>query len=98
VQKTLIELSLNSVNKLDGAMGEVQKSVEEMHANSGTRLDTMSTQVQSVSDTLQEMQARMGKLNQQLTDAQGSIQSIDTKLECGQSGPAGASEGKNTKH
>ena len=98
VQKTLIELSLNSVNKLDGAMGEVQKSVEEMHANSGTRLDTMSTQVQSVSDTLQEMQARMGKLNQQLTDAQSSIQSIDTKLECGQSGPPGASEGKNTKH
>jgi chromosome segregation ATPase len=98
VQKTLIELSLNSVNKLEGAMGAVQKSVEEMHANSGTRLDTMSTQVQSVSDTLQEMQARMGKLNQQLTDAQNSIRSIDTKLECGSSVPSSASEGKNPKH
>lgn len=98
VQKTLIELSLNSVNKLDGAMGAVQKTVEEMHANSGARLDTMSTQVQSMSDALQEMQARMGKLNQQLTDTQNSIQSIDGKLECDMPVPSGAPEGKNPRH
>src|ERR1700730_15542653 len=50
VQKTLIELSLDSVNKLDGTMGTVQKSVQEMQANSGTRLDTMSTQIQGLSE------------------------------------------------
>jgi len=81
VQKTLTELSLDSVNKLTGTMGAVQKSVQEMQANSGARLDTVTTQVQALSESLQALEARMGKLNQQLTDAQSSIQSIDSKLD-----------------
>jgi hypothetical protein len=98
VQKTPTELSLDSVSKLNGTMGTVQKSVQEMQANSGARLDTMSTQVQGLSDNLQDVQARMGKLNQQLTDAQNSIQSIDTKLDCSMPPPAGAPDSKNPKH
>ena len=98
VQKTLMELSIDSVSKLGGTMGTVQKSVQEMQANSGARLDTMSTQVQGISDNLQEMHARMGILNQQLTDAQNSIQSIDGKLDCSLSVPAGGLDGKNPKH
>ena len=80
VEKTLIEQSLDSVNKLNGTMGTMQKTVQDTQANSGARLDTMSTQVQGVSDNLQEMLARLGKLNQQLTDAQNAIQGIDAKL------------------
>ena len=80
VEKTLIEQSLDSVNKLSTTMGGLQKNVEDMQATSGARLDTMSTQVQGVSDNLQELLARMGKLNQQLTDTQNAIQSIDAKL------------------
>jgi len=98
VQKTLIELSLDSVSKLGGTMETVQKSVQEIHANSGARLDTMSTQDQGLSESLQEVLARMGKLNQQLSDAQNSIQSIDTKLDCSLSAPAGAPDSKNPKH
>jgi len=80
VEKTLIEQQLDSVNKLSATMGNLQKNVEDIQATSGARLDTMSTQVQGVSDNLQELLARMGKLNQQLTDAQNAIQSIDAKL------------------
>lgn len=83
VEKTLIEQSLDSVSKLNQSMGVLQKSVMDMQANSGARLDSMSTQVQGVSDNLQELLARMGKLNQQITDAQTSIQSIDAKLAAG---------------
>jgi tol-pal system protein YbgF len=80
VEKTLIEQSMDSVNKLNGNMGELEKTVRDMQANSGARLDSMSTQIQSVADNLQEMQARMGKLNQQLTDTQTAISGIDSKL------------------
>lgn len=80
VEKTLIEQSLDSVNKLSGTMGSLQKTVQDMQATSGARLDSMSTQVQGVSDNLQELMARVGKLNQQLTDAQNAIQGIDAKL------------------
>jgi tol-pal system protein YbgF len=80
VEKTLIEQALDSVSKLNLTMGSMQKSIQDMQANSGARLDSMSTQVQGVSDNLQELLARMGKINQQLTDTQTAIQSIDAKL------------------
>jgi tol-pal system protein YbgF len=90
VEKTLIEQSLDSVNKLSATMGNLQKTVQDMQATSGARLDSMSTQVQGVSDNLQELVARMGKLNQQLTDTQSAIQGIDAKLASG--GPPAASQ------
>src|SRR5438309_1808074 len=77
VEKTLMEQSMDTVNKLTGTMMALQKTVQDMQATSGARLDTMSTQIQGISDNLQETLARMGKLNQQLTDAQNADQAID---------------------
>jgi TolA-binding protein len=53
----------------------------------------MGTQVQGVSDNLQELLARMGKINQQLTDTQNAIQSIDAKLAAAAPQPAAALPG-----
>ena len=91
VQKTLIEQSSDTVNKLNTTMSSLQKSVQDVQANSGTRLDTMSTQVQGLSDNLEEIKSRIGKLNQQLVDLQNSVQSIDSRLAGGAptSAPAG---------
>jgi tol-pal system protein YbgF len=90
VEKTLMEQSMDTVNKLTGTMVALQKTVQDMQANSGARLDTMSTQIQGISDNLQETLARMGKLNQQLTDAQNAIQGIDAKLSANAPSPGGA--------
>jgi tol-pal system protein YbgF len=108
VQKTLIEQSSDSVNKLNSTMSGLQKSVQDVQANSGTRLDTMSTQVQGLSDNLEEIKSRIGKLNQQLVDLQNSVQNIDSRLAGGapvstpggapapaSSGPAGAGAASN---
>jgi tol-pal system protein YbgF len=80
VDKTLMEQSMDTVNKMTGTMMALQKTVQDMQASSGARLDTMSTQIQGISDNLQETLARMGKLNQQLADTQNAIQGIDAKL------------------
>jgi tol-pal system protein YbgF len=93
VDKTLMEQSMDTVNKLTGTMMALQKTVQDMQANSGARLDTMSTQIQGISDNLQETLARMGKLNQQLTDAQNAIQGIDAKLASSAPPPAAAAPG-----
>src|SRR5579885_3051604 len=42
VEKTLIEQSLDSVNKLTLTMGSLQKSMLDMQANSSARLDSMT--------------------------------------------------------
>jgi len=88
VQRTLIEQSSDTVNKLNTTMSGLQKSVQDVQANSGTRLDTMSTQVQGLSDNLEEIKSRIGKLNQQLVDLQNSVQNIDARLAGGT--PVGA--------
>src|ERR1700731_3685247 len=80
VMKTLVEQSSDNVNKLGATMSSLQKSVQDVQANSGARLDTMSTQVQGLSDNLEEIKSRLGKLNQQLVDLQNSVQSLDAKL------------------
>jgi tol-pal system protein YbgF len=83
VMRTLLEQSNDTVGKLNGSMSGLQKSVQDVHANSGARLDTMSTQVQGLSDNLEEIKSRLGKLNQQLVDVQNTIQSLDAKVSGG---------------
>ena len=61
VLKTLVEQSSDNVSKLSATMGSLQKSVQDVQANSGARLDTMSTQVQGLSDNLEEIKSRLGK-------------------------------------
>ena len=80
VQRTLIEQSLDSVNKLNSSMSAVQKTTQDFSAASGARLDTMGTQVQGLSDNVADVQARMGKLDQKLTDIQNTLQNVDSKL------------------
>jgi len=80
VTKTLLEQTGDTVGKLNGTMSSLQKSVQDVQANSGARLDTMSTQVQGLSDNLEEIKSRLGKLNQQLVDLQNTVQSLDAKI------------------
>jgi tol-pal system protein YbgF len=80
VMKTLVEQSSDNVSKLGATMSGLQKSVQDVQANSGARLDTMSTQVQGLSDNLEEIKSRLGKLNQQIVDLQNTVQSIDAKI------------------
>ena len=83
VIKTLVGQSGDTVGKLNGTMSALQKSIQDVTANSGARLDTMSTQVQGLSDNLEEIKSRLGKLNQQLVDLQNTVQSIDAKMSGG---------------
>jgi tol-pal system protein YbgF len=93
VMKTLVEQSGDTVGKLNATMSSLQKSVQDVQANSGARLDTMSTQVQGLSDNLEEIKSRLGKLNQQLVDLQNTVQSLDAKISGG--APAATSSTSN---
>jgi tol-pal system protein YbgF len=89
--RTLVQQSLDSVSQLHGEMGALQKTVQEVQANTGSRIDTMTQQTQGLSDNLQDVQARVAKLSQQVTDMQNLLQSIDSKVSGG--APASAAAG-----
>ncbi len=80
VQKTLLEQSLDSVNKLSTNMGALGQTVQQVQATTGSRLDAMGTQLQAMVDNMDELKSRLGKLNQQMADTQSTLQSVDAKL------------------
>jgi tol-pal system protein YbgF len=90
VQRTLIEQSMEAVNKLNTSMSAVQKTTQDFSAASGARLDTMGTQVQGLSDNVGDLQARVGKLDQKLTDIQNTLQNVDSKLASPAAAPLSA--------
>jgi tol-pal system protein YbgF len=110
VVKTMLQQSIDSasrlntsmsdsVNKLSASMGVLQKSVQDVQASSGARLDTLSTTVQGLSDNLDDVRARIGKLNQQLVDLQNSVQGLDAKIAAnapGASASAAAAPGSSS--
>ena len=83
VLKTLIEQSLDAVNRLSTTMGSLQKSVQDVQANSGARLDTLTTQVQALADNLEDLKVRMGRLSQEVAETKGVLQSLDAKVAGG---------------
>lgn len=93
--KTLLEQSLDSVSKLNSSMSTLEKNVLDVQANSGSRIDTLATQTQGISDNLQDVQARVGKLSQQMTDIQGVLQTIDAKVSGGAPAGGAASPSSN---
>lgn len=89
--KTLIQQSVDSVNHVNSEMGVLQKTVQEVQASTGARLDATTQQTQGISDNLQDVQARVGKLSQQLSDVQNTLQSIDAKISTGGAPNSGGS-------
>ncbi len=77
---TILQQTLDAVNQMNKTMGGLQQTIQSVQANSGSRLDTVASQVQGVSDNLQDIQARVGKLSQQMTDMQSVLQSLDAKV------------------
>ncbi|MGA8104349.1 MAG: tol-pal system protein YbgF [Candidatus Acidiferrales bacterium] len=78
--KVMIQQTSDAVNGLSANMKELQKNVQEVQANSGSRIEALATQSQGTADNLQDVQSRVGKLSQQLTDIQNLLQSIDGKV------------------
>ena len=81
--RTLIQQQLDAVNGMNTQMAALQKSVGEATANDSSKIDAMTSQTQGVSDNLQDVQARVGKLATQMNDIQSSLQSIDGRLAGG---------------
>lgn len=78
--RTLIQQQSDSTAKLNASINAMQKSVQDMEANSGSTLNNVNTSVQGVSDNMTELQGRLSKLSQQVTEIQNSLQNLDSKV------------------
>jgi len=86
--KVLVEQSADSVNRVSNTVGQLEKTMQDVQASSGSRMDALTTQTQAISDNLQVVQSRVGKLSDQVTDVRNLLQNMDAKI----SGAAPAAE------
>ena len=66
VMKNLIEQTTDNMNKVTGAVNQLQKTLSQQNSDIGGKVDQVSTQVQALHDSLDELRARLNKLNTQL--------------------------------
>jgi tol-pal system protein YbgF len=76
VLKTLIEQASDNVNKIKSNMDDLRDSTQKNLATSNAHLDSMTTQIQALSESLEEAKSRIGKLGEQLAQTQNIIQTL----------------------
>src|SRR5438477_29070 len=78
VMRNLVEQTTDSVNKMNGNVSDLGKSIQQQNGNSGAKVDQLSTQVQALQESLDEMKGRLAKVSKQLEDMQAAQQNINS--------------------
>jgi tol-pal system protein YbgF len=80
VMKNLVEQDTDAINKVTIALTALQTTLQtnlqKQQGDSATRIDQLSSQIQTLNDTLDELKARLAKVSKQLEDMQSSQQSL----------------------
>ncbi len=78
--KTLVAQQTDTSNKVNTAIGALQKTMQDLQANTGAQLSSIGTQMQGVTDNVSETQTRLSKINSQLVEFQNTLQTLDAKV------------------
>lgn len=91
VLKDLVQQTSDSVNRMAVTVDGLQKHVGTQVEAQGAKVDTVSGQVQSLNDSVDELKARLARIEKALGDIQNTQQSVSAKLDSsGAAGTGGA--------
>jgi tol-pal system protein YbgF len=76
VMKNLVEQSADSVNKMNAAVSDLQNKMQGLSTDNGGKIDQLSSQVQSLHDSVDELKSRLAKVSKQLDDMQQGGQNL----------------------
>jgi tol-pal system protein YbgF len=77
VMKNLVEQTTDNINKMSVSVDTLNKSLQQQNADAAGRLDQVSSQVQSLHDSVDEVKARMNNLSKQLSDMAAGQQNVN---------------------
>jgi TolA-binding protein len=80
VLKDLVQQTADAVNKMSVTVNGLQLRLQNQQDASSQKNDQLSGQVQSLNDSLDELKARMGRMEKALGDIQASQQSTNALL------------------
>ncbi len=81
VLKDLVQQSADSVNRLSVNVDVLQKQLAAQQTGEGAKVDQVSGQVQALNDSLDEIKARMARLEKAVGDVQNQTQQINSTLQ-----------------
>jgi len=76
VLKTLIEQANDNVNTMKVTVNELRTVMAQDLASTNARFDTMTSQMQALSESLEEAKARLSKLSDQMAQTQNILQTL----------------------
>src|SRR6478672_376103 len=76
VMNSLVEKSADSINKVAATMSDLQTTLQKQQSDSGSHVEQLSGQIQSLNDSLDELKARLTKVSKQLEDMQAAQQNL----------------------
>jgi tol-pal system protein YbgF len=76
VMKNLIEQSADSVNKMNATVNDLQNKMQGLTADNSGKVDQLSTQIQSLHDSVDELKSRLAKVSKQLDNMQQGGQNL----------------------
>ena len=79
VLKTLVEQSNDNVNSMKAVVTDLRGSMQQNLASTNARFDTMATQMQALSESLDEAKARLSKLGEQMAQMQNILTTLPTQ-------------------
>ena len=80
VLKDLVQQTADSVNRMSVTVGSLQKGLAGQQEASMAKADQLSGQIQSLNDSLDELKARMARIDSALKTVQGQQQSMMAML------------------
>lgn len=79
VLKTLIEQANDNVNTMKATVTDLHGSMQQNLASTGARFDTMTSQMQALSESLEEAKARLSKLSEQMAQTQNILTTLPSQ-------------------
>jgi len=80
VMKNLVEQSADNVNKMSVTVNNLQvaldKQLQQQQQTTGAKVDQVSTQMQALNDSVDELKARLATATKQLSDLNDKLQTI----------------------
>ena len=81
VQRDLIQQTVDSVNKMSQVMDGLQRQVRAQSEANGTATQQVSGQMQSLNDSVDELKARLSRIEKTLGDLQSSQASMSARID-----------------
>ena len=88
VMRDQVQQTIDSVNKMTLVVDAVQRQVRTASESSGKGTEQVSGQMQSLNDSVDELKARLARIEKSLGDLQSTQQSINARLDSSATAPA----------